>query len=171
MTIRSTMRLCFAFVVFAAVIVLARPARAQITDFGPGPWGPNPLNSNNSLVTIATDYVRANGDSPHHTAGLAYCDRHPESESISMSGCRSKRHVFRSLPRCRHVLDLSALFGWRLVPVGLVDCALPVRGLLPDGEDGRRGPGPDLDYQHPLLKRLRSTIRQDEHCALAPAVR
>jgi hypothetical protein len=72
---RSVVRLCFVIVSFVAAMVFAHPARAQLTEFGPGPWGPNSLLSNESLVAIATDYVSANGNSPHHTAGLAYCDQ------------------------------------------------------------------------------------------------
>jgi hypothetical protein len=57
-------------------MVIAQPAQAQITQFGPGPWGPSSLLSNESLATIATSYVVSpNYDSPHHTAGLAYCDQ------------------------------------------------------------------------------------------------
>jgi hypothetical protein len=83
MTSRSVMRLCFAFVSSAAVIAVAQPARAQILDQGPGPWGPVSL-ANGSLVTVATDYVRApNYDSPRHTAGLAYCDQ----QGLDMGAC------------------------------------------------------------------------------------
>lgn len=82
MTIRSLMRLCFAFVSSAVVVLLAHPARAQLLDYGAGPWGPNQLVEGTS-VTIATDYVRANGDSPKHTAGLAFCDE----QGINMGAC------------------------------------------------------------------------------------
>jgi hypothetical protein len=76
MKIHSVMHLGVAFVSLGAALMFARPAQAQITEFGPGPWGPASLLSNESLVSIATDYVVApNYDSPHHTAGLAYCDQ------------------------------------------------------------------------------------------------
>jgi hypothetical protein len=83
MTIRSALRLCVAFASSVAAMVVAHPARAQITDQGPGPWGPTSL-AYGSLVTVATDYVRApNYDSPRHTAGLAYCDQ----QGLDMNAC------------------------------------------------------------------------------------
>jgi len=82
MTTRSIMLPWVVFASFAAVIMIARPLRAQISD-DPGPWGPMSLAPNESLVKVATDYVSTNSDNPAHTAGLAYCDQ----QGLDMGAC------------------------------------------------------------------------------------